>query len=162
MNAQLCLFGKEMPRFILKDCTQHLGVVGSSAMLERTLGGVWTPQEDAIKYHTTIQGQGAAIPIYALYQTLQVDCLQPFLEQVLEDTQGKMRLKRRHVPGSVRGIATQGDPHYLNDTHEEIVLVPDLAYVFYRPRLDMVIKDYSVHTDARGHLCRWTLKMEEV
>ena len=48
------------------------------------------------------------------------------------------------------------------DESERLVALPhDAAYISYCPRLDMIVTDFSVHTDTSGKIQTWTLKLEE-
>ena len=146
-NTVLSLSGMGIPPYSARGLTQTLTPIGASSNLRRTVNAALVDISDSTfrKYASVIRSRGDVDPP-ALEgrwpgMTLTVDCIVE-LSQESESTEGGTEgLDRTPVPGSTR---------YAD------------GFLFYRPRLVMLITNFDVSKDEWGAAVDWTLSLEEV
>lgn len=136
----LVLSGAGVPPYSIRGAQQTLRPIGSAA--RRTVNGTLVDLSEAQfrKYHSTItctDQQAAALDGIWPGMTLTVDCIK---ELAYEDVSGAMA-DRPVVEGSER---------------------TEDGFVFYRPRLSMMVMDKQEARDEYRAEEGWTLELEEI
>lgn len=137
----LMLRGPGVPPYSARGLHQSLDPIDAVKHIERTINGElidfsYTPFQ---KYKSTVTGNDQQPPaVEGIWpgHTLEVDCL---VELCAEHYDGE--LSRVAVPGSIR---------------------TESGFLFYRPRLQMMVMDFSVDKDEYGAQIGWRMDLEEV
>lgn len=137
----LALTGMGIPPYSSRGLTQTLNPIPASANLRRNVNGILKDisASQFQKYNSTITGNDADPPAIEgqwAGMTVVVDCIPELAYLTFSDLPS-----RTIVPGSLR---EDGD------------------YTFYRPRLTMMIVNFSIQKDEFGARTGWTLELEEV
>ena len=137
----LVISGPGMPPYAARGLTQTLDPIDASAVVGRTVNGalIDLSPPQMRKYKSEISctdWEAPALDGVWPGMLLTVDCV-PELGYL---TAGGSPA-RTVVPGSSR---------------------VDGAWTYYRPRLDMLVVNYTVSRDEYGHAIDWSLSLEEV
>jgi hypothetical protein len=144
-NTLLVLTGVGIPPYSARGLRQTLTPIGASISLRRTVNGSLTDLSASQfqKYASTISGDDQEPPaVDGVWpgRTVTVDCLQE-LTVAGEETTDAPDLGRDIVPGSIR---------YSN------------GFIFYRPRLTMLVTGFNVEGDEWAAGVSWSMNLEEV
>lgn len=136
----LVLSGIGIPPYSARGLTQTLTPIQQQGALRRTLNGavIDLGLEQFKKYASVISCNDADAPAFdGLWRgdTVVVDCVKE-----LCFAEGSGSPSRTVVPGSYRTAD---------------------GFVFYRPRLTMVVTDFSQSKDEYGAVTSWQLSLEE-
>lgn len=131
-----------VPPYSARGLKQSLAPIGAATALRRTVNGTLVDLSDPAfrKYVSTISctdQQAPAVDGVWPGDTVTVDCV---VELAREAGTGDAGAGRSVVPGSER---EEGD------------------FVFYRPRLTMIVTAYQVTRDEYGAATDWTMTLEE-
>ncbi|MDC0344588.1 hypothetical protein OAN22_00315 [Alphaproteobacteria bacterium] len=159
----LHLEGKNFVSFDVEEGTQKLSIMGTESVTRTVTGEVISPAIDWLKYKTEITGKGlngAGLMSLTLGDNIHVACL----SWVVEKRSGEAKspdifLSRTAVPGSLKGVDIAGELHGLdmkNPKYKE-----ETVSVVYRPKLSMILTNFSMKTDQVGRVISWTLVAEE-
>lgn len=152
------------PPYSVRGLSQTLEPIGASVQLRRTINGNLRDVSDPLmrKYSSSISGDDQEPPAFdGVWPglTVTVHCIQELVatEEAAElptDFEGvtetptepvelptSANLGRPHVPGSIRRRG---------------------GFIFYRPILEMLIRDFDLDRDEWGAVQRWRLQLEEI
>lgn len=138
----LALTGIGVPPYSARGLHQTLQPISGSTQLRRTVNGVLADVGDPLfrKYASTITGNDIDPPaIDGVWGGLQltVDCIAEL------------------------SVAESTDPVF----GRPLASAParsEAGFLFYRPRLVMLVTDFNVNRDEWGDATSWTLNLEEV
>lgn len=138
----LALNGMGVPPYSARGLTQTLQLIAGSAQLRRTINGSLSDVSDPLfrKYASVVTGADIDPPaLDGKWAGLQVvvDCIVELGQ--LEST----------------------DPVYAR-TPVTLPARHEAGFIFYRPRLTMLVTDFNVSTNEYGATTSWTLNLEEV
>lgn len=137
----LMLRGPGVPPYSARGLRQTLEPINQAQHLERTINGelINFGYEPFQKYKSSINGNDQQPPaVEGVWPgtSIEVDCM---VEICAEHYDGE--LSRVAVPGSIR---------------------LESGFVFYRPRLQMIVMSFSVDKDEYGAQVGWRMDLEEV
>ena len=137
----LVLSGIGVPPYSARGLTQSLTPLDQAADLRRSINGklIDLSVDEFKKYKSTISGNDQQPPaIEGIWPGLHVtvDCIAEL--SYLTESSGSGGASREIVASR-----TEGD------------------FTFYRPRLDMVIMNFSITRDEYGDVVSWTMELEE-
>lgn len=136
----LALTGIGVPPYSARGLHQTLQPIADAAQTKRTINGALVDVSDVLfrKYSSQISGADVDPPaIEAVWPGLQltVDCIAELA--VAESTEPVFA---RTVVGSRT----------------------EAGFIFYRPRLVMLVTDFSINIDEYGKASSWSMNLEEV
>ncbi len=145
----LVLSGVGIPPYSARGLTEQLAPIGAAAVLRRTVNAALRDVSDPRfqKYGLSITGNDVDPPAVDMVwpgRQLVVDCITELARAASTDedtTEGPDEFGRTVVPGSIRIEA---------------------GFVFYRPRLTMLVTGWTANSDEWPSITTWTLTLEEV
>lgn len=141
----LTLSGVGVPLWSARGLRQSLTPIAQSVQPRRTVNGTLVDLSNALfyKYASTISCSDMRPPAVDGKwpgQVVVVDCVQELCVEANTDSETE-DLGRESVPGSVR---------------------EENGFVFYRPRLTMMVVGMEMETDEWGQVVAWSMSLEEV
>ena len=152
-----------LPLFSSRQCTQTLSL--SEAPLERTLDGtVVQTRLFPRKYTSTIECNDkapAAFDGLEVGSRVHVDCIM-HLTQPIARGQDAVTLARMPALGSIL-LQSSGETRSLEGTGKELSITPlaEDGFITYRPRLEMVVKGFTITAQEWQLKEGWRLDLEE-
>jgi hypothetical protein len=135
------LSGEGVAPYSARGLSQTLDPISQASNNRRTVNGALKDIsfEGFRKYKSSISGSDQLPPaVDGVWpgKTLTVDCISELAYKTAAGTP-----KRDVVPGSSR---VEGE------------------YTYYRPRLEMIVLDYTAQTDEYGAVVSWQMSLEEI
>jgi len=155
-NTELSIEGLDLPPYAQRGLVQSLTMIDQAKSARRTLNGSLLNVADSQfrKYISSISNgsveatQPPAFDLMYPGQILTVNCIVELCQRLTStemDTESELSteawLGREAVEGSIR--------------YED-------GYVFFRPVLEMMLKDFSFELDEWKSIISWNLELEEV
>ena len=170
-NLSLTIGG--FPPLSARGCRQSLFQT-SLGDLRRTINGhlVFTGGLNQKKYASIIHGKDKAPPaLEGLWpgQSLRVQCLSSLTQKITGNGKSiDYKLDRVPVQSSVEVYNEERKTLSIDPIKEKSVFLKkplkdkQIAYISYRPFLNMKVVSFSQETDEWNMNCAWTLKLEEI
>lgn len=169
MQTLLKLSIAGFPPLSARGCVQELKPI-QQTHFTRTLSGelISIGHQKSIKYQSKIHCEDkTSIATEGLIpgSILDVECVQRLWQRVACETP-RIRTEKKAVPSSIAILDAHQNP--LNFSVEDDGCITLNApydeeyYISYRPKLHMMVKDFSLKTDEWGMVSGWRLDLEEV
>lgn len=162
--TELFISGAGIAPLSMKQCTQTLEPLVQGAFY-RSINGtlVFVGNPDEQRYQSIIQGEGQAPSFDQLPcgQKVEVHCLPRFSQHM---TERSVILHRPFVSGSLCVVKVNGEPVAFSEEGSQAIALEDATpcRVTYRPKLQMMVKHFTLQEQEWQGVIQWSLSLEEV
>lgn len=164
METTLVLSRGGLPPMSARGCVQELTPLAQGQFRRTVNGDLIFMGTEGKKYRTVISCQDTTVLAtddLTPGSILNVSCIQPLWQKVIG---GKATLERTPVSGSINVIDQYKNKLPLLRCEDRVIEIAstELAYVSYRPILNMRLLSYSLKTNEWGLKSGWTIELEEI
>lgn len=148
-TTNLVLSGQGVPPYSARGLSQSLEPIGEASYSRRTINGTLLDLSASQfqKYKSTIQGNDQQPPACSGKwpgKTLAVDCVAELCFEVSSSAEE-----------TSAGVDAEAERTVVSWREES-------GFIFYRPRLVMMVKNFTTTRDEYGHVTSWAMELEEV